>query len=156
MKRLIAITAFAIFFVGTFYSSVVFSESQADKYLGEREMCLDVVRIKETRILDDRTILFETLGGAIYISRLPAPCNGLRIAGGFSYATAISKLCKQEIIKVVEPGSALGSSCGMGEFIRVKDVSMLSDAVKLLKNGVLEALIEEGVFETAFPPERRE
>ena len=156
MKLSITITALTLFLFSTLFSSSVFAESQADKYLGERKMCLDLVRIKETRILDDQTILLETYGGAVYISRLPARCSGLRMAGGFSYDTAISKLCKQDIITVVEQGSGLGSRCGMGEFIRIKDVRRLSDAVKLLKNGVLEALIEEGVFETAFPPEKSE
>lgn len=156
MKQSIAITAFSFFLVSILFSSNALAESQADKYLGEREMGLDVVRIKETRILDNQTILFETLGGAIYISRLPAPCNGLKIAGGFSYKTSNSKLCKQEIIQVVEPGSALGSTCGMGEFIRIKDVRKLSDAVKLLENGVLEALVEEDVFQTAFPNKKNE
>ena len=156
MKPSTTLTVLALFLLITLLSSSVSAENQADKYLGEREMCLDVVRIKESRILDDQTILFETVGGAIYISRLPARCPGLRIAGGFSYETGISKLCKQDIIEVVERGSGLGSKCGMGEFVRVKDVSRLSDAVKLLGNGVLAALIEEGVFETAFPPEKSE
>ena len=155
MKRSIVITVLTLFLVSILFYSNVFAESQAEKYLGEREMCLEVVRIKETRILDDRTILFETLGGAVYISRLPADCPGLRIGGGFSYETANSKLCKQEIIQVVQPGSAMGSTCGMGEFVRIKDVTNLRDAVKLLKNGVLEALVEEGVFEAAFPPEKK-
>jgi hypothetical protein len=47
-----------------------------------------------------------------------------------------------------------GSPCGLGEFILIKDVKRLRDAAKLLKNGVLEALIEEDAFETAFPVEK--
>jgi hypothetical protein len=154
MKR--SINILALLLVSTFFSSFVFAESQADKYLGERKMCLDVVRIKETRILDDQTILLETYGGAVYISRLPAPCTGLRIGGGFSYNTSISKLCKQDIIQGVGTGSGITSKCGMGEFILIKDVSRLSEAVELLKNGVLEALVEENVFETAFPAKKSE
>ena len=53
----------------------------------------------------------------------------------------------QDIIGVVEVGAGLKTKCGMGEFIRIRDVSRLSDAKKLLKDGVLEALVEEGVFE---------
>lgn len=151
-----SITILTLVFVGTFFSSFVFAESQADKYLGERSTFLDVGRIKETRILDDQTILLETYGGAVYMSRLPAPCVGLRIAGGFSYSTSISKLCKQDIIEVVEQGLSVPNKCGMGEFILIKGVRRLSDAAKLLKNGVLEALVEEDVFETAFPPEKSE
>ena len=64
-------------------------------------------------------------------------------------------LCKQDIIGVVDVGTGPVSKCGMGEFVRIKDMRRLSDAVKLLKNGVLEGLVEEGVFETAFPPDKR-
>jgi len=129
-------------------------ESQADKYLGERKMCLDCVRIKETRILDEQTVLFETYGGAVYMSRLPAPCVGLRSAGGFSYSTSLPKLCKQDIIEIVNQSPFRGSRCGLGEFILIKGVKRLRDAAKLLKNGVLEALVEEDVFETTFPTEK--
>ena len=152
MKRLIHILT--LIFASTFFSSFVFAESLADKYLGERKMCLDLVMIKDTRILDDQTILFETDRGAVYISRLPARCIGLRNAESFSYRSSISKLCKQDIIEIVDSGPFSGSKCGLGEFIHIKDVRRLRDAAKLLKNGVLEALIEEGVFEKAFPTQK--
>jgi hypothetical protein len=130
------------------------AESLADKYLGERKTCLDLVRIKETRILDDQTILFETYGGAVYMSRLPARCVGLRSAGGFSYSTSITKLCKQDIIEIVKQSPFRGSQCGLGEFILIKGVKRLRDAAKRLEDGLLEALIEEDVFEKAFPAEK--
>jgi hypothetical protein len=145
-----------LFLLSTLFASHVFGESQADKYLGEREMCLDVMRIKETRVLDDQTILFEAYGGAVYICRLPAQCVGLKISGGFSYDTSMGKLCKQDIIGIVDVATDPTNKCGMGEFILIKDVNRISQAVKLLKNGVLEGLVEEGVFETAFPPEKSE
>lgn len=154
MKLSITITALTLFLFSTLFSSNVFGESQAEKYLGKRETCLDVMRIKETKVLDDQTIVVATYGGAVYLSRLPAPCVGLKSSGGFSYDTAIDKLCKYDIIGVVDTGSGPVSKCGMGEFIRIKGISRLSDAVKLLKNGVLKSLVEEGVFETAFPPEK--
>jgi hypothetical protein len=156
MKLPITIAASALFLSSTFFPYSLSAQSQADKYLGERETCLETMRIKETRVLDDQTILLETYGGAVYISRLPAPCVGLKISGGFSYETAIDKLCKQDIIGVVEVGSGLRTKCGMGEFIRIRDVSRLRDAMRLLKDGVLEALVEEGVFETSFHPEKSE
>ena len=154
MKLSITITVSTLFLFCTLFSSSVFGESPADKYLWERETCLDVVRIKETKVLDDQTILFETYGGAVYISRLPARCIGLRNAEGFSYRSSISKLCKQDIIEIVDQGPFRGSRCGLGEFTQIKGVRRLRDAAKLLKNGVLEALIEEDVFETAFPTEK--
>ncbi len=130
------------------------AESLADKYLGERKMCLNLVSIKDTLVLDDQTILLETYGGAVYMSRLPAPCVGLRNAGGFSYSTSIDKFCKLDIIEIVGIGPFRGTKCGMGEFILIKGVRRLRDAADLLKNGILEALVEEGVFETAFLTEK--
>ena len=156
MKRSITITALALFLFSTPFASSVFGESQADKYLGEEETCLDVIKIKETKVLDDQTILFEVYGGAVYICRLPARCVGLKISGGFSYDGSMGKLCKQDIIRVVDVGAGPVSTCGMGEFVRIKNISRISQAVKLLKNGVLNGLVEEGVFETAFPPEKSE
>jgi hypothetical protein len=156
MKQSIIITASTLFLFSTLFASSVFGESQSDKYLREREACLDVMRIKETKVFDDQTILFEAYGGTVYICRLPARCVGLKISGGFSYDGSMGKLCKQDIIRVVDVGTGPVSTCGMGEFIRMKDINRLRDAVKLLKNGVLEGLVEEGVFETAFPPDRSE
>jgi hypothetical protein len=149
------ITALVLFLTGSFISSGVFAEGRAGKYLGERKMCLNAASIKETLILDDQTILFEMYGGTIYISRLPIKCDGLRVSGGFSYKISSSKLCKQEIITIVEEGPFHGSKCGLGEFILIKDVTRLSDAEKLLKDdGVLETLVNEGVFKTALSSEK--
>ena len=156
MKQVIIITAIVLFLFSIFFTSSVFSESLADKYLGGRETCLNVINIKETKVLDDQTILFEAYGGIVYICRLPVRCVGLKISGGFSYDASMGKLCKQDIIGVVDVGAGPASRCGMGKFIRIKDISRLRDGVKLLKNGVLEGLVEEGVFETAFPAEKSE
>ena len=154
MKRSIIIAAFTFLLISTFFSSDVFAESQADKYLGERKVCLNAASIKETLILDDQTILFEMYGKAVYLSYLPAECKGLWVSKGFSYTVAGSKLCKQEVIEIVDQGPFRGTRCGLGEFVLIKDVSRLRDAEKLLKDGVLEALVKEGVFETAFPPKK--
>jgi hypothetical protein len=149
MKGTITILGFLL--VSTFFSPFSFAESMADKYLGERKNYLNTNRINDTLILDDQTILFGIYGGAVYMSRLPAPCVGLRNAGGFSYRTFINKLYKQDIIEIVNQSPFRGSQCELGEFILIKGVRRPRDAAKLLKNGILETLIEEGVFETAFP-----
>ena len=156
MKQSITITALALFLFSTLFSTSAFCESQAEKYLGEREMCLDIAKIRETKALDDQTILFETYGRAVYICRLQARCVGLKISGGFSYDGSMGKLCRQDIIGVVDVGAGPTSRCGMGIFIRIKDISRIRQVVNLLKNGVLNGLVEEGVFETAFPPEKSE
>ena len=134
----------------------IFAESKAEKYLGKRDTCIDIIKIQETRILDDQTILFELSSNEVYISRLPNQCYGLKMADAFSYSTSLSRLCKQDIIRVLEEDTTATSSCGLGEFILLRGVKNLGSAKKLLKDeGVLDSLVKEGAFETAFPGEEK-
>ena len=151
MKYLTKIMAVTLFLAGTLYPNFVCSGTYSEKYLGGRSLCLELSTLDETRVLDDQTILFKTEMGMVYISRLPAFCPGLKAADAFSYSTSINKLCKQDLIYVLEEGSSHGSVCGLGEFIRIKGVRNLRDTVKLLRGGVLDALIKEGAFKTVFP-----
>jgi len=130
------------------------AQSKTETYLGDAEMCLETVRIKETRIIDDQTVLFIMRSGELYLNRLPVKCVGLRIAGGFGYGTSISKLCKQDPITTVGPGSAPGSTCFLGEFHRFKSEMKVSEAVKLLEGGLLDELVAEGAFQEAFPEKK--
>jgi hypothetical protein len=128
---------------------------KADKYLGDGEMCLETYQIKETRILDDQTILFIMRSGELYLNRLPARCVGLRIADGFGYSTRIAKLCKQDRITAASHGSMPGNTCMLGEFLSFDKQGMkTTEVIKLLKDGLLEELVAEGVFQEAFPEEK--
>jgi hypothetical protein len=151
MNRLPLIIVMAIALCWSMLSTDVRAESQAEKYLGKREMCLDMIQIKESLVLDNRCILFETYGNKFYINFLPANCPELKISGGFAYKTSYDKLCKQEIIRVLGPDDNLGGTCMMGEFVRFKQKGTLSDIRKLLEDGLLDDLIKEGAFEEVFP-----
>jgi hypothetical protein len=154
MIRLFLITAMATAFCGALFSIDAQAESQAEKYLVEREMCLDVSRIKESLVLDDQCIIFQTYDGRFYVNRLPVPCHGLRIANGFAYETHYEKLCKPDIIEVLDSGSATAATCALGEFVRFKYEGTLNDVRKILKDGLLEALIQEGAFEEIYPQKK--
>lgn len=81
--------------------------------------CIPLQRIRNTRVLDDRTILFEMTGNETLVNRLPHRCPGLGFEKSFGYKTSISQLCSQDIIWVVTHiGSGLdrGASCGLGRF----------------------------------------
>jgi len=154
MKRFFFVISTAIFFCLPLLSINAGAESKADKYLGEKEMCLETARIKETRILDDQTILFEERGGAFYLNRLPVRSPGLKIAGGFSYSTSIAKLCRQDSIKVISPGSAPTSTALLGEFVQFKEKGTVDKVEKLLTGGLLKELVAEGAFKEAFPEKK--
>lgn len=122
----------------------------AKQYLGERDSCLDSIRIYQSRVIDDQTIVFDGLG-KVYVSRLPVRCPGLGFHEGFSYTTSINKLCKQDVIRVINT-AAIGATCPMGEFVELKGVKDANGAETLLKtDNLLGRLVAEHAFKELFP-----
>jgi len=79
--------------------------------------CITTRRIKNTEILDDRNILFHTVGKDVYHNILPRQCRGLARAGSFSYRTSSGRLCDIDTIRIFEPYSNMpGLSCRLGSF----------------------------------------
>jgi hypothetical protein len=80
--------------------------------------CVDLARIAEARVRDDRTIDFVLRDGAVLRNSLPNACPGLGAERAFTYATALSRLCATDIVTVVQQGGGprLGASCGLGGF----------------------------------------
>jgi hypothetical protein len=83
------------------------------------ERCITINAIRQTKVVDDQTIIFYTTNNRNYKNRLPHRCGGLAIADSFSYSTSQSQLCSVDIITVLNRmGSNLtpGPSCGLGMF----------------------------------------
>lgn len=80
--------------------------------------CLNRTLIRETRVRDDKTIDFYTVGGKVYRNTLPNSCPELGFDEAFSYSTSTSQLCSVDIITVLRQGGGLrrGASCGLGKF----------------------------------------
>lgn len=149
MKKISLKITIVLLFISSF-SLAISAENKTEKYLGKRASCLETIRINDSYILDDQTILFKTNHGVVYINRLPAPCHGLKVADTYSYSTSINKLCKFDTIRLIESSYGATNSCGLGEFVEMKGPKNIRDAVKILKDkGVLEILVKEGAFKTA-------
>lgn len=85
----------------------------------QAERCITIRAIRQTKVVDDRTIIFYTTNNRNYKNRLPHSCSGLAMADSFSYSTSQSQLCSVDIITVLNRmGSDLapGPSCGLGMF----------------------------------------
>jgi hypothetical protein len=92
--------------------------SIVEKYqpTGVVKSCVSMRSLRNSRIIDDKTIFFKSIGKRAYINRLPRRCRRLAYEERFSYSTSIGLLCKNEIITVLDSmGSAL-NSCGLGQF----------------------------------------
>ena len=87
---------------------------------GEIRKCLPAHEIRETRILDDRTILFRAHVSDYYLNRLPRACPELKLEGRFAYKLrGTNDLCDIDTITVLN-SSGTGPACLLGKFEAVK------------------------------------
>ncbi|HSG63869.1 MAG TPA: hypothetical protein VLD39_02670 [Gammaproteobacteria bacterium] len=93
--------------------------SAADEIDREPVDCIVASRIRQTKIIDNRTIVFYMTGGRAYVNELAINCPRLAREKRFSYDLRTSQLCSTDYITVLEYwGSTLreGPSCGLGQF----------------------------------------
>lgn len=83
------------------------------------QSCVQLNRIREARVVDDRTIDFYLSNREVLRNTLPNSCPQLGFERAFSYSTSISQLCSVDIITVIIQGGgpARGASCGLGPFV---------------------------------------
>ena len=86
---------------------------------GAPQGCVELSRIREAKVVDDRTIDFVMTGGQILRNTLPYACSQLGFEKAFTYSTSISRLCSVDIITVINQGGGIrtGASCGLGQFV---------------------------------------
>jgi hypothetical protein len=80
--------------------------------------CIDLARISEARVIDDRTIDFHMRDGRVLRNSLPNICPSLGFERAFTYSTSLTRLCSTDIITVIHTGGGprTGASCGLGQF----------------------------------------
>ena len=114
----------------------------------EPTLCVSLIRIRRTDIVDDNNILFYMNDGLIYQNQLPNRCPGLRINDSFSYRTSLTRLCNVDVITVLRNsagGLTRGVSCGLGMFQPITE-----DEVVVLKAGTVE--VDEDAVEAELEP----
>lgn len=81
--------------------------------------CIETSRIRESRVIDDKTIDFILRDGSVLRNTLPFSCPQLGFERAFSYKTSINRLCSVDIITVIVQGGGVrtGASCGLGKFV---------------------------------------
>ena len=83
--------------------------------------CVILSDIRQTVVIDDQTILFYMRGGKknVYRNYLGHECPNLAREGRFAYQTSMNRLCKIDLITVLEQfGTRLGPgfTCRLGDF----------------------------------------
>jgi hypothetical protein len=86
---------------------------------GKPVSCIRLTEIRNTNIIDNRTIDFHVGGKKVYRNTLPHSCPSLVSEDRFSYRTSLSQLCSVDIIRVLHNyggGLQEGAGCGLGKF----------------------------------------
>lgn len=116
--------------------------------------CVSVNRIRQTEIIDERTVLFRMSGNRIYRNELAVSCPRLVQEKRFSYDVHVNRLCDTDYITVLEYwGTQLreGPSCGLGMFypITAEEAELLdADPDEMLDNA---RAVEESAESTGEP-----
>ena len=101
----------------------------------QQKRCLDLVRIEQTEVVDNKHIVFHVSGQGdpMYLNTLPHACIGLSKSDPFLYKTSLSELCDLDMITVLHQqggGFIRGASCGLGKFepVTKEQLEMLKKA----------------------------
>ncbi|MEJ2087549.1 MAG: DUF6491 family protein [Gammaproteobacteria bacterium] len=110
------------------------SETADAEGYGDPEVCIQNRNIRDTRILDDRHIVFEMPGKTYYLVQFKHRCPQLRRSSILIYETRASRLCRLDYIKA---GNSLyrgdvGPPCSIPGFIpiTVEQVALLDETLK--------------------------
>ena len=84
---------------------------------GPAVSCIPIAGIRETIVRSDTVIDFAMRGRQVYRVTLPQGCPGLGFERRFTYATSLSRLCRQDAITVLSAAPVQrGASCGLAAF----------------------------------------
>jgi hypothetical protein len=106
--------------------------------------CISTNRIRDTSIVDDRTIVFELRGGTYYTNILDRNCPGLERHKRFMHETSGGRLCDIDTITVLEQWAGRvtpGFTCQLGQFhpiteIEANDLVLGPDAARAISNDI--------------------
>lgn len=89
---------------------------------GKSVSCLGLASIRSIDALDDWRLLVHARNGDVYLNETKGRCSGAaRPNTRIEYATSLSQLCRNQIIRIVDNGTnMMNGSCGLGDFERLE------------------------------------
>lgn len=127
MFRKLLILALSLSFISTSAIAARVDKEKLAKSLkkyektGKIERCIQVNRIRSSRVIDDYNILFIMRGKKAYLNTMKHRCSRLGFERAFSYNLSVNQLCNVDIITVFDFTSNIqGPSCGLGKFVEYK------------------------------------
>jgi hypothetical protein len=108
--------------------------SESEEYAGERVDCIQSRSIRDTKILDNRHIVFEMAGNTYYLIQFKHRCPQLRRTSTLVYETRANRLCRLDFIKAANSFRVgdVGPPCSIPGFIpiTVEQIALLDETLK--------------------------
>lgn len=111
---------------------VLVGQGWAENKKDDAKDCIPLTQIRETKAIDDQTVVVYAGADRAYKNQLPNKCNGLRSADSYMYKTSESRLCSLDVITILNRYGgdfSQGASCGLGKFEPI-DRKTADDLVK--------------------------
>lgn len=94
------------------------AKALAGRTAGKPVDCLDLNRIRSSRIIDRTAILYETDGGTLYLNRPASGADLLRRGLTLVTDTHSPRLCSIDTVRLVDlPGHIENGWVGLGKFV---------------------------------------
>lgn len=88
----------------------------AGRVAGEPVNCVNAGDLRQPRVIDGGTILYNRVGSVIWRNDLADRCPALRPTSTIVLEVRGSSICRGEPIRVIESGSSIGAVCALGSF----------------------------------------
>ncbi|WDI31383.1 DUF6491 family protein [Hyphococcus flavus] len=94
---------------------------------GDVVSCLQLRQIRNTDAPDDYTLLIEAAGGDMYLNELNGRCIGLARWQRYTLRSLLSKMCRGDIIQVMDTSGRQMGSCSIGDFEKLSKIENTND-----------------------------
>ncbi len=85
---------------------------------GKPQSCVSLAEVRDSRIIDRNTILFEGLGGRVWRTDPPGGCSGLAPQRAIVTRSSMTQHCRGDIFHIVEPPAPMTfGACSFGDFV---------------------------------------
>ena len=90
----------------------------ADRVPGKPVSCIRLHDVRSSRVLDGTAIVYEGLGGRLYVNRPKSGADTLRRDDILLTKTSTDELCNVDIVRLLDQGSRFEHGfVGLGEFV---------------------------------------
>ncbi len=128
MRRILTLALAGFVAAGTAGAAFALSSEEAQKKLakyektGEAVTCLPLHSVRDTDALDDYTLLVEASGGSVYLNELNGRCSGLGREERYVRRSSNARMCKGDIIRVIDSFGTTMGSCSLGAFEKLSEL----------------------------------